>query len=306
MKIKSAIPESIEQELSLSPSSFEDYSPQVAEQFETVEPLIVLTPNTFEHAKFTEHENPLAALEAQRVHAEGYVTTGFVTVEAIDSDGRLSHEIDKSRGEHTDYYLALHKSDERNIATLRMINTPEDGTISELPAFRLSSNNLNETGRTVIGELIGEGYSFREIAALAKTEHGNPMGIHELFRVILHEAIEKKEAWIFTIVSSTYASLVESFGDSNFIIIGEDVRIDDPRVNKDITLKPGIMVPDRFIDNLYAAYAASEGKQKRRLQRSFLFFTDGLNQRHMSQEAYAARREMTKLIEKRKNEYGTN
>jgi hypothetical protein len=244
------------------------------------------------HLTVTEEEFPELATEAWRIHAEGYLAAGFVNEYAITSNGFLADDLDKSRGPNTDYYIALNPDDESDCGTMRKINLPPGGTYRDLPAYQLCSGGMSQIGTNFLASIEQQGTQVKEIAALARTRKGSPIAVHEVFTKALHESIGKNEAWFFSIVSTTHESLARNYGKENFMVVGDDVSINDWRINKDIVLRPVVVQPDLLIDRVLAAYCMAQGRAKFRFLRSFMDITDGLSSEDMSEAAYAARQEI--------------
>lgn len=242
------------------------------------------------HETVTEQSDPETVRESWRIHAEGYHTAGFVSDDAITVDGSLAEAIDKSRGEHTDYYIARNPDNPEDVATMRKVNLAVGETCEDLPAFQLCKDGLTQESLSFLENLKDPDTRLKEISALAITSKGSPIGAHEIFRRVIQEALGKNEVWLFSIVSSTYSSLAKNFSELNLRVIGDDATIDDPRVSKEISLKPVIVNPNRFIDNLLISfYNAENAIDRTRYKRSFLFFTDGLDREQMSSRVYDAR-----------------
>jgi hypothetical protein len=247
--------------------------------------------NKYDHMTFTELTRPDLAAEAWRVHAEGYQAMGFVNQDAVDEHGYMAADIDKARGPHVDYYRASNPSNAQDQATMRKINIPYGGSYQDLPAFRLCQDSLNPLGRRLLGSLQNPDQRLKEIGALARTAEAQPLAVHELFRTTIQEALGKDEIWFFSIVTSTHESLAKSFGERNFNVIGDDVPIgEDSRVGDHIALRPTLLRPDEFIDNILLSLDEAQTIPAQvRYQRSLLFFTDGLPINLMSERVALAR-----------------
>ena len=266
---------------------------------EQVAPTELVHPDQFVHLEFTEQDNPALAEAAWRTHARGYFEAGFLTEDAIDPDtGFLPTDIDKSRGPNTDYYLAL-ADDGTYAATMRKIKVAPEETYRDLPAYQLCKDNLSERGAARLDDLEAAGTEIVEISGMAgKT----PMAVFETIRTAMHKAIGRDEVWLFSIVSSTYDSLARSWSADNLPVLGEDTPLIDPRVKDGIRLRPAMLDPNTFNDNLLAAYQSAEtGPEKARLLRSFEFFTDGLRADQMSLPVLQARRELLAAKEARRS-----
>jgi molybdopterin/thiamine biosynthesis adenylyltransferase len=250
-------------------------------------------PNHFAHLRFTEADNPLLAQAAWRTHARGYLDAGFILPDAIDeTTGWLPEDIDKTRGANTDYYLAIdpQKSNEDYDATMRKVNLAPGISYKDLPAYGLCENGLSAFGKAQLAQLHAEGVNIKEIGGLAGR---SPMAIYEVIRTAIHDALGKNEAWLFSIVSTTHESLTRNWGSEALTVIGEDTLLDDPRVRKNLYLRPAMLYPDTFNDTLLKAYMEAESPRDRaRLQRSFMFFTDGLDESQMSYRVLQARQDI--------------
>ncbi len=244
--------------------------------------------------RFTEASDGELAVKAQRVHAEGYLDMDFVVPAALDDDGRLPGDIDKARGENVDYYLASAWAlDSDGVlvtqgATMRKVNIPKNGTIDDLPAYRLCKDSLYGAYRELLESTPNPHKHIKEIAALAKSANASPVAIFELLRDAYHEALGKEEVWFFNIVSTTYQSLVDNFGDNALKQIGEPISFDDPRINSEVTLVPAMVVIELFIDEIReSAICTTDPHERKRLMRSFVFFSEGLSDDQLSDDSKA-------------------
>ena len=242
--------------------------------------------DVYEHYSFNERSDPELVQTALRVHAEGYTTMGFVSDDAVDDDGRLIDSIDHARGEFIDYFLAVNPVNASDMSTMRKINIPPGGSVENLPAFQLTKDGLYEEGVTLLEDLKQDGYQIKEIAGLAKSEEGSPIGLYEILRNVYHSTLGKNEVWFFSIVTTTFDSFIRHFGKSAFKVIGDDVKIFDKRVNKDIKLRPALLDVDRSLEIMIKDIELSENKKERqRLLNMFLYWSDGLEAKDMGQKA---------------------
>lgn len=244
------------------------------------------------HGKFTEYESPESAELAWRIHAQGYRAMGFVKDEAITPEGFLADGIDHSRGTDTDYYLAINPAKETDMATMRIINLPVGGTYKDLPAYQVSQHRLSPEGHNTLVNIENQDIRLKEIAALSRTEQASPLAVHELFRRVIHEAQGKGEVWFFSVVSSTFTSLTKTMGEESFTVIGEDVPIDDDRVSEAVALRPALFYPDTFLDTLCRSYLNAGDREKIRLRRSLIFFTEGLEDSRLSDLVLKTKQEL--------------
>ena len=232
----------------------------------------------YTHLRFIGDESPVQQKEALRIHAEGYRTMGFVNDEAIDANGFLDLALDKTRTiPGCEYYIAINPEKDDDRATLRIVRSVEDGKYTTLPAYEATKGKLFPSGKKLLENLSSNGHTIKEISALAKTEKASPLSIFELLREIIQDACNSNDVWFFSIVSRTFDSLVKNMGKSSFIIIGEDVHIDDSRVNPNIMLKPAIFVPKLFYSNLMKDIETMPNNySKKRLNQNLNFYAQGL------------------------------
>ena len=265
-----------------------------------------LTPDPYDryfHVTYGEEDAPDLAIEAWQIHAEGYSAMGFVHDGAVTPEGFLTDDIDKARGPNVEYHLAFHPENGTDKATMRKIHLAEGQTCQDLPAYQLCKDALYPLGRVLLAGFPTT--RLKEIGALARTTNAHPLAVHEIFRKVIHSAIEKSpdgtdknEVWFASIVSKTHDLLVGHYGAKNFTPLGEKVPIVDERVAESIELKPVLIRPDKFIANILASYneavEAADPKAMHSLRRSFIFFTDGLRPDQMSTEVADARQTMTR------------
>lgn len=237
---------------------------------------------------FTEYTNPALVDEARRVHAHGYVHEGFVINESLTPEGHLPDDIDKARGDTVEYFLASsgQSPDSDTLtskATMRLISVPESKTVEFLPAYELCKNTVSSEYLEYLQQLPVA--NIIEMGALARTEDSSPMAAFELFRHALHSA-KPGDVWFFTVVSTTHTSLLGSFGPRVVRTIGDPIELNDPRVGDDVRLVPAITHTDTFIDDIrLAAEDTPDPLTKKRLMRTFMFFSEGLADDDLSQES---------------------
>lgn len=253
---------------------------------------------------FTEASDPLRAYEAQMTHAEGYLMMGFVTEDAITTEGmtdvmraqgrlgRLKPELDHARGPQMDYYTSTAVGDPEDNATLRKYRLKEGQTHEDLPAWQLSGKSLSKDASEEIQQVtVPE--SLLEISALARSPKAHPLTAHAVIRHAIRDSIGKGEFWFSTLVASTHDALVPRYGAANLRVLGKDVTIDDPRVSPDLTLRPIVLEPDEFHNRLVQAYDTAETPQSRkRFGETLLFFSDGLEPDKLSADVHAALRDI--------------
>lgn len=254
---------------------------------EPTEPVLVM-PSTYSVAEFYERGNPELALEAHKIHAEGYHAMGFVNDGAIEADGTLSPDIDKARGPETLYHLSYNPTNERDAATLRMHHVSHGQTFRDLPAFSVTQDTLYQEGIELLEDAAERGARIVEIAAFAKTREASPVAAFELLRHIVHQAQDKPgdELWFFSIVSNTYDLFVKKFGEGAIKDIGQPVFFDDERINPNISLVPAIVNPKTFIADVYEGVQTTR-PDDRDLNQSLLFFTQGMKPEHIPPDVFA-------------------
>lgn len=246
--------------------------------------------------RFVEDTRPELVAEAWRVHAEGYVDMGFVLPWAV-IDGALPGDIDKARGPNVDYYLATTWAPDATLnlveqkSTMRKINIPSGEGLEALPAYRLSVDHLYPEYRDMLESLESSGIRLKEIAALSKASNTTPVAIFEVLRAAYQEALGKDEVWFFSIVSTTFSSLSDNFGTDAIRQIGRPIVFDDARIDSRVSLVPGMVVIEQFLDGIQYAYEQSvDPRESARLGRSFLFFAEGLSDDQIGPDSAALRR----------------
>jgi hypothetical protein len=230
----------------------------------------------YQHMEATVDVDPLLVDRALKVHTEGYLSMNFVGPDAVGSDGYLVEGVDKSRRPNTLYYLALNPNQAEDAATMRKVSLSTGETYTNLPTFDTCSQSLTREGMRLLEETPVS--QLKEIAGLARTRAADPSSVYEIIRNAIHRAVGHNEIWFFGIVSTTYESLVKRLGTKNLQVIGEDVPINDSRVNPDIKLRPTIVRPDEFVLNIFREYVeSSEYREKVRFLKTFQYFSEGLD-----------------------------
>jgi hypothetical protein len=249
------------------------------------------------HYSFTELTNPELVDVALRVHAEGYTAMGFVSSDAVDPDGKLTEQIDHSRGDNVDYFLLVDRNDTNNKATIRKINLAPEDKVNKLPGYSLTESGLYPHSVQHLSQLSLSGYEIKELSGLARTAEAPPVMIYAILKDVLHSSLSDQEAWFFSIVSNTLNSLTKYLGKSAFKILGEEVRIKDYRVQEQVVLVPAIFMPDQYLDNLIDDIEGAETPQaSQKLLSMFLFVSEGLGEKEMSAKAYDYRQRVFEFL----------
>lgn len=262
-----------------------------------VELLTPVFPDRYQHAMVSERTHMGAAEAAWRIHAQGYVKHGFVNKEAVTAEGFLPDDIDKARGPNVDYALGVSPKDVRtgidtlhDAATMREVHIPEGGSVRDLPGYKLAENELTPLGKAYLEAMSNSRGELKEITALAETRGAGPAAVFEVIRNRMQDAMGKDETWFFVLVSDTHRSLKANWGSRNFISVGGEVGFDDERISSEISLKPLVLRPDEFLENILADLNETDDpKARARLERSLVFFSDGLETNQVSPDVLAAR-----------------
>ncbi len=243
----------------------------------------------YAHFEFDELTNPLLVSTARRIHALGYRAANYVTEEAVVGD-ELVPELDKARGDNVDYHLAINLHESADMATMRLSGLPNEATSwTDLPLGSFKES-FNPEDRARFDADFANGKVFREVGALATTSR--PDGLHQIIRKVIQSAYGKDETWLATIVLPAHRSLGLRYGKSNVAIVGKDIKIDDPRVRANLPLKPTLIVPDLFFDNIAQDHDMTRSPMSRQaLGKTLLFLTDGFDVSQLSD------RVQSKLVE---------
>lgn len=247
----------------------------------------------YDVTSFSERQNPEGALRAQQIQGESYVTAGFVFESALDEYGRLQPELDRSRGDNVEYFLATAQNptdaSEMNQASVRLIHLPEDGALDDLAAYKYCKHTLSPEHEAELRSLIAtEGArSVVEIAALSKTNAAPSIASFEVIRDIVQQAVrgDTKEVWLATLAESAYQAMYDNFGPRSLTQVGERVPVDvgDPRTSEQLRLVPSLIRPREVMDGIVEDLAViTDSKQQVRLARSLVFLSDGLGDQEMS------------------------
>ncbi len=289
------------------------YEYQVAEHGARFNPADV-----YFHTNVTEadEENDWSAAvvidDAFDTHAQGYVQAGFfATHDAVTRDpvtGKLrvdSESIDRAWGPNVLYHVAVNPADINDRATMRKVRMVSSD-LHTLPSYDKFEGTLSDTGRAHLGRILESGAELFEIAALAHSAAGSPEGIHEVVRSEVqrayladHPALQRSplhppEEWGFAIVTSTFDTFVSRWGRHNFTVIGDDVQIDDERVDSQrVALRPTILSPSRFFDNIYRSYTEETSiSARRRLAEELVYMTEGIDDQLLPSDVRLARQQM--------------
>lgn len=245
--------------------------------------------DNFEYQILTESSHPELAVAAQQIHASGYIAEGFVNENAVESNGTLSPDIDKARGDNVQYYVGfeVNEAGEREAkSTIRKISIPFGGTIEDLPAFQLADGKFYPEELKYLRNLPQPHRSLKEISAFAHTASPRLQPGREILREILQDARGSGEVLIFTMVEPNFNALVRSFGRDMMHQIGDPVPLNDPRVEDGLRLVPAMVDADLFLDQIRASALDETNSPQARhaYKRSLVYLTEGLVRADMSDE----------------------
>lgn len=238
---------------------------------------------------FTERNDPAGALRAQQIQGESYVAAGFIYPEGLDKDGRLNAELDRSRGDEVEYYVALSGQDEptsEGRASLRVISIPENGSLDDLPAYRYCRDALADDVQAVLQQAVAhDRLAVREIAALSKTEDTPALASYELMRTVIHDGIRRgrDEMWLITFADRAYGPISDYFGTQAIRQVGTPVAIDvgDERTSDELRLIPSIVEPLYMLDTMLDEIESDIANRRdfrliHRKQQGIVLLADGL------------------------------
>lgn len=238
-----------------------------------------------------EDTNQDIVMNARQIHAISYVLSGYVSPEAVDSDGCLNTSIDKSRGPNVEYLVTTDPDQPEVQASVRAIHIPEGGGIEDLPFYHHSKEFLyDETIQEINEQIETRGTnSVIELSALSKT-NVNPMSseaslvlVRELFqRAIKGNTMEK---WLIVFAEPAYKSFLTMFSDKIVRRAGDDVPIgdEDSKIDQNLCLVPVLIDPCSMMENFGVALREMQGSEGRRGAQSraysFImnFMTSGLS-----------------------------
>lgn len=243
-------------------------------------------------SQFYERDNPEGAILAQQIQGESYVAAGYVYPSALDELGRLQPELDRSRGDNVEYYIALAKHPEmspRNMGSLRVITIPEGGSLDDLAAYRYSKHILSKEVDTMLQSLVVERgtQGVKEICALAKTNEATSLVSFELLREITQAAIrgESEEKWLITFTSHAHSVFLRRYGASVMQQVGDPVPVDvgDERTSDELRLLPTLIHPGQLLENILHDIKSTQiTTEKILLSNTLVFMADGLEETHLS------------------------
>lgn len=238
---------------------------------------------------FTERDDPAGALRAQQIQGESYVAAGFIYPVGLDKDGRLNAELDRSRGDTVEYYMALGDRDDptsEGRASLRVISIPEDGRLDDLPAYRYCRDALSDDVREALEQTAAHDHlAVREIAALCKTTDTPALASYELMRALIHDGIhrERDELWLITFADKAYGPITDYFGAQAVRQVGTPVAIDvgDERTSDELRLIPSVVQPLHMLDTMLDEIEqdtqnGQESRVIRRKEQGLVMLADGL------------------------------
>jgi hypothetical protein len=243
-------------------------------------------------SQFYERDNPEGAILAQQIQGESYVAAGYVYPSALDELGRLQPELDRSRGDNVEYYLATPKQLEMspaNMGSLRVITIPDGGTLEDLAAYRYSKAILSDDVEAMLQSFIAEQgtQGVKEICALAMTNEATPLVSFELLRDITQAAIRAKsdERWLITFTAHAHGVFLRRYGASVMQQVGDPVPVDvgDERTSDELRLIPTLIHPGQLLENvLHDIKTTLHTTERMRLSNTLVFMADGLDEDSLS------------------------
>ncbi len=250
----------------------------------------------FYYATFTEDRAPALADIAWHAQGLSYLTHNIVSSDALLPDGRMSPDIDKARGPGVVYYLCRESDDGscRRATSMRLVSPGPEGYKS-LPSYARCESALYAEAEAYLTDLQGQGYVIREAASFAGMPDAHPLSMQRVFRRAVHDVMleSRKELWLVTMAAGTYPRLAGSWGGKNIQLIGRDVVASHPILQD---LKPALLQPCSFIDNLANDCQEAEGAERDKLHRSLLFFMQGLRQEHVSAAVWQYMQEKKEIL----------
>jgi len=239
--------------------------------------------------KGTEDSNPSLVEEALRIHASGYLSMGFLERAAVTKDGFVDPDIDRSRGETTEYYIAVNSVDASDRATLRKVGLRPGGSVTEFDCYKLCEEALFPGGVALLRRITSGSQPVVEISALARTPQASPATVLYLLRAAVRDGLARNEMWFCALVVSTYESLVRHMGPGFMNVLGADVAIEDGRVSSKVALRPVTINLVTCLDSMLVDYGLATGRARARLGRSLLFFSETLDDSMLSAAVAAFR-----------------
>lgn len=245
----------------------------------------------FVYQRFDENGSPELAELAQQIHAKSYVGEGFINEGAITKDGVVTEDIDKARGSSVDYYLGYQQSKDGETiprSTIRKVNIPYGGSIESLPVFKLCRDMLYDNEREWLLSLPHASRNVKEISAFGHVPEVSAFAGLELLRHVLQDSNGSGEIWFFSMVKEKYETLVNLFGTEAVRKIGDQIELDDNRVDN-VYLVPTIVDTDVFYQQvLGTARLAQDATQQKKYFKNLLYFTEGMTRFEMGEDVFDA------------------
>lgn len=240
--------------------------------------------DTYIYSKATEEEDPQLAAVARRVHARSYRGEGFIYEDAVDENGEVVGEIDKSRGERVAYYVGR-DSEGEPVSTLRTIlSNPEKGGFRALPGYGICKDVINQDGLDFLDQAEAEGRRIVEISSFGHIPEVSARSGIEILRHTYQEAIGSGDVWYFSMVSQKLQTLVALFGPKAIKVVGSPVPLEDDRVGG-VTLTPAIVDTTTFYDDIRDEIVSGGNTSRTSRHLTYLkIFTEGVEPDALSPE----------------------
>lgn len=239
--------------------------------------------DTFEHWKGVPGDGPLVAEMLQlawETHAAGYLRAGLAKPAAI-RDGLLDETIDRSRRlrRGITYYLTINPDDIDDRSTARLIDAR---SVEELPTYPLTKDGIHPDALKRLKFAVEvEGKQLCELGAFADSKPGRTPGTEELLRDILTDTVGRNQLLFCSMAAPVQKYLSRILSPANFEPIGDPVVLEENELRGETVLIPVVIDPDKFIDNLLAAYyEAKDPATKVMYREKALFYSAKLPPEH--------------------------
>lgn len=231
--------------------------------------------DSYIYIKSSEGSDPDFAYTARQIHARSYKGEGFINDGAIDANGQVASDIDKSRGDNVEYYMG-YTTEGEPVSTLRVISVPKEG-VTALPGFKLSEAILSKEGKQTLLEADLKGRPVKEISSFGHIPEVSSVAGLELLRNVFQQAYGTDELWFFAMVSEKYQTLVNIFGSKAVRKIGSEVELNDERVG-DVELVPALVDTTTFFDDIKEAILSEKYPARRRKLINYMhLFAEGID-----------------------------
>lgn len=232
---------------------------------------------------FTESQDPLGALDAQRLQGESYVRFGIAHESVLDDGGSLPEWLDHARGDNITYYVATPNGTEaQGWGSGRLI----DGELESLAVYEGCESVMYPEQKEFLLDSTRSGRIIREVGAMALSQSASSLASFCIVRDVVQHAIrnDTQELLMGRQTPQALRGFKTMFGSSAVQQVGESAELDAGGGLK-VELTPVCADACGSLDSLLSDInnPLLDERRRSKLSQSLLFLADGLHYEDMSE-----------------------